>query len=374
MPDKRRGHNEGSVYYEESRDRWVAAISLENGKRKKAYCKTKQEAIRKKNEMLREAEQGTLPTGPNQKLKDYLPDWLENVQREKLRPNSYIKYKKMIRHIVEELGEIYLTKLTPEQVKRFYTKKLQAGVASKTVHDIHGVLHVALDNAVNWGYIPRNVCDLIDAPRAVSRQGTPLTVEQAKLLLEKIKTHRLEVLITMAIVTGMRRGELLALRWSCVDLNRGLVLVLRTVDNIDEFGYIEDEPKTKSSKRTVYLPPFLIEMLKKHRKDQEALKQRVNQWEEKNLVFPDLHGGYLNPSYMLQMFKGILEDAGLPPMHFHDLRHSAATILLSMGVNVKVIQDLLGHSNVSITLNTYSHLIPSMQQGAAIMMNDVFGQ
>lgn len=377
---KRRGHNEGSVYYVEDRERWVAEISIGPGKRKKFYCKTKQEALRKKNEALRELEQGTLATGAQQKLKDYLEDWIENVHRDKLRISTYVKYKKLIKYIINDLGDVWLQKLTPDQVRRFYTRigkkggSSEKGLSSKTIHEIHGVLHLALKNAMRWGYVSRNVCDLVEPPRIVSREVTPLTLEQAQALLKSVREHRLEVLLTMAVVTGMRRGELLALRWSNIDLNRKTLLVLHTVDYIPKYGYVETEPKTVAGKRLINLPFFLIDMLIQHRTKQ--LKQQLKQgehWEDRDLVFSDIHGGYFNPNYLLRMFKKVLQQAGIPHMHFHDLRHSAATILLSMGVNMKVIQELLGHSDISITLGRYSHLLPSMQKDVVDKWDDVFG-
>jgi integrase len=155
---------------------------------------------------------------------------------------------------------------------------------------------------------------------------------------------------------------------------RGTCTIVATVDYIANYGYVETAPKTKAGKRTICLPMFLIDMLSQHKTKQEAQRQKVGDgWENKDLVFPDLHGGYFKPQYLHHLFTQILNAAGLPPMHFHDLRHSAATILLSLGVNMKVIQETLGHSNVYITLNTYSHLLPSMQQGVANTMNDAFG-
>lgn len=377
---RRRGHHEGSVYYDASRDRWVAVVTVELGKRKKFRFKTKQEALQKKNEMLRELEQGTLATGPQRKLKDYLEDWLENVHKDNVRLTTYVKYKKQIKYVVAELGEVWLQKLTPEQVRRFYTKLGKKkeeggrGLSSKTIHEVHGLLHLALKNAVRWGYVSRNVCDLVEPPRIVSREATPLTLEQAQALLEKVREHRLEVLLTVAVVTGMRRGELLALRWSHVDLNRRLLLVLRTVDYIPKYGYVETEPKTSAGKRQIILPDFLVALLRQHRAG--LLEQQLklgDAWENYDLVFPNLHGTYFNPGYLDKLFARLLREADVPHMHFHDLRHSAATILLSMGVNIKVIQELLGHSDIAITLRVYGHLLPSMQGQAVEKWEDVFG-
>ena len=221
--------------------------------------------------------------------------------------------------------------------------------------------------------MPKNVCELIKPPRAVSREVTPLSLEQAHRLLESVREHRLEVLLTMAVVTGMRRGELLALTWSNVDLERGSLLVVHTVDYIPKYGYVQTEPKTKAGKRLISLPSFLIDLLKSHRVQQQTQCLKVGDtWENRDLVFPDLTGGYLNPNYLLRQFKQILQNAGVPHMHFHDLRHSSATILLSMGINIKVIQSLLGHSDISITLGLYSHLLPTMQQEVVDKWDDAF--
>lgn len=372
--NKRRGHHEGSVYYVEGRDRWVAEVTIATGKRKKFYFKTKQEAIKKKNEALCELEQNALATGPQKKLKDYLEDWIENVHKDKLRTSSYVKYKKLLKYVIADLGEVWLQKLTPEQVRRFYTKKRKDGLSSKMVNSIHGVLHLALDNALRWNYVSRNVCDLVTPPRIVSREATPLTVEQAHILLESARNHHLDVFILMAIVTGMRRGELLALRWSDIDFDRQFLIVKHTVDYIPKYGYVETEPKTKAGKRKINLPLFLIENLIKHQSRLlEQQQKQGDRWEKRGLVFPDRSGGYFNPNYLLRVFKKMLQGAGLSHMHFHELRHSAATILASMGINMKVIQEMLGHSDISITLGLYSHLMPSMQQEVIETWDDVFG-
>lgn len=223
------------------------------------------------------------------------------------------------------------------------------------------------------GYVSRNVCDLVEPPRVVSREATPLTLEQAQAFLKSVREHRVEVLLTMAVVTGMRRGELVALRWSDVDFGRSVLLVHRTVDYIAKYGYVETEPKTAAGKRLVNLPDFLVDMLRQHRAG--LLEQQLKlgaAWENRDLVFPDLCGGYFNPGYLDKLFARLLREADVPHMPFHDLRHSAATILLSMGVNIKVIQELLGHSDIATTLRVYGHLLPSMQGQAVEKWDDVF--
>ena len=360
--NKRRGHNEGSVYYDKDKKRWVAAISYAPGKRKKFFFEKKQDAVKKKNDALRELERGTLATATQKKLGEYLEDWLENVHKSKIRIGTYVNYKKLINYIIADLGGIWLQKLTPQQVQAFYAKKLDGQLSSKVVHDIHGVLHLALTNAVRWGMVSRNVCDLVTPPTIVSREVVPLSVEQARTLIYHVRGHRLEVLLATAVVTGMRRGELLALRWSDIDFPHRRLLVLHSVNFMAHYGYVEGKPKTAAGKRVVSLPTFLLDMLREHSIQQDELRETTPMWIDHNLVFPNLTGGYLHPNHMGETFRELLKEAGLPPIRFHDLRHSAATILLGMGVNIKVIQELLGHSDISITLGLYSHLLPSMQQ------------
>jgi len=167
----------------------------------------------------------------------------------------------------------------------------------------------------------------------------------------------------VALTTGMRRGEILALRWSDINLEEGSIQVKRTVDYITHYGYVETEPKTARGWRKILLSSFVVEMLNAHRLAQMEERHKAgDKWIDKNLVFCGLLGDFFNPNYLLRVFKKVLDEAGLPRMRFHDLRHSAATILLSMGVNMKVVQELLGHSDISITLGRYSHLLPSMQK------------
>lgn len=370
----RAGHKEGSVFYDSERDRWVAEVTVETGKRKRFRFKTKQEAIRKRNEALRELEQGILATGPRRRLGEYIEDWIENVHRSKIRLGVYLNYKKHVKHIVAGLGNVWLQKLTPQQVQAFLTRKLEDGLSPKYVREMLGVLRLALNNAVKWGYLSRNVCDLVTRPRVPKHEIAPLTLEQAQRFRQHIQGHRLEVLIMTAVVTGMRRGELLSLRWSDIDFKRGVLQVLHTVDRFAGYGYVEGEPKSAAGSRSIRLPGFLLDMLKRHRAQQLERKSQVKRWEERDLVFPNLRGGYLHPNHMGEAFGQLLEEVGLPPIRFHDLRHSAATILLAMGVNIKVIQELLGHSDIAITLRVYGHLLPSMQQEAVDKWEGAFSE
>ena len=200
-----------------------------------------------------------------------------------------------------------------------------------------------------------------------------LTQEQAHKLLEAAHGHRLEALLTVAVTTGMRRGELLGLRWQDIDFTNRSLYIRRTANYYPGFGHVENEPKTLRSRRKVVLPQFVIETLKRHRVTQDELRQKVGSaWHDYDLVFCNTLGSYQETQYLGDLLRALLKEAGLPPIRFHDLRHSAATIMLSMGVHPKVVQELLGHSNISMTMDTYSHVLPSMQQEAMDRLNDLF--
>jgi integrase len=373
---KHRGHREGSIYRRESDGRWVASLSLEDGGRKYIYGKTRKEAYDKLQKALLEQQQGKLPTGPKQTVKQYLEYWLEEVHKPTIRLSSYVKYRRLIRiHILPALGHVQLQKLSPQQVQSFYKQKSEEGLSPKMVHSIHGVLHKALGNAVRWKLVSSNVCDLLSPPRLVKQEIQPLTPDQARSLIEAARGHRLEGVLVLAITTGMRRGELLALRWQDIDFENKNVQIRRTVDFFAGYGgYIETEPKTAKGRRMIALPPFVIGVLRQRRLAQLELRLKAGAaWEEHDLVFTGLHGNYLNPRYILKLFAQVLQDANLPHLRFHDLRHSAATLLLGMGVHPKVVQEILGHSQIGMTMDTYSHVLPSMQKEAMDKWGDILG-
>ncbi len=371
----KRGNGAGSVYHRKSDNKWVGSISLENGKRKVFYGKTQKEVQDKVNEALYQQQKGMLITAPNEPLKVYLERWLEVVcMPPNLRVSTYVKYKKTINtYIIPAIGRVPLQKLEPLHVKRLYNNQLKRGLSPKMVVEIHGLLHKSLDDAVKWGLVGRNVCDLVDRPRVEKKETPVLEKDQALALLESVKQHRLGVLLLVVLTTGMRRGELLALRWSDVNLDKGTLFVNKTVDYIPHYGYVENGAKTKAGRRTIKLAAFVVEILKSHRERQQGLKTKAGtKWIEKDLVFCGLTGNYFNPNYLLRLFKKVLVDAGLSHMRFHDLRHSAATILLAMRIHPKVVSELLGHSSFLITMNLYGHVFPSMLDEVVEKWNQEF--
>jgi integrase len=370
---KTRKTGEGTLF-QRTDGRWQASFIPENGKRLYFYGKTASEALEKMRKAKEEERKGILATGPKQKLGDYLTSWLETVQRPTIKKNTYVQYRMMInRHIIPALGQTHLQKLTAPQVQSFYSQKLQDGLSPGTVGVIHAVLHCALENAVKWNLVTRNVSSLVSPPKRSGYEVHTLSPGEAIHLIEAAKETNLEAIIIMAVTTGIRRGELMALRWSDIDLERGMLHIRRTMYRLSGFGFVENTPKTRTSKRRIILPAVVVEALKEHQQRQiQAQKKAGSKWIDKGLVFPNTHGNFIRPDHMLRKFHQLLDSAKLPYMRFHDLRHSAATILLIKGVHPKVVQDLLGHSTIAMTMDTYSHLLPSMQQDAADSMDDVF--
>jgi integrase len=234
-------------------------------------------------------------------------------------------------------------------------------------------LHAALENAVRWNLVARNVCDLVTPPVPQQMKIQPLTPEQVRRLLGAARGHKLEALITLAVNTGMRRGELLGLHWQDIDFEAECLYVRRSVSRVGTFGIKELDPKTQRSKRKIELSPFVVETLKRHQEQQQMMREKVgNRWKEQGIVFCNRYGGYIEVSNLHVAFKQLLESAELPDIRFHDLRHSVASILLSMEVHPKVVQELLGHSHISITIAIYSHLFPSLQKRAINRLDDLF--
>jgi len=371
----KRANGEGSVYRRKSDGRWVGSLSLPDGTRKVVYGKKQSEVIAKIDEALHDLRRGTLTTGPNVTVQEYMEQWLEEIHKPTVKLSTHKNYRELlVNYIVPGLGRIKLHALTPQQVQAFYSKKLSDGLSPKTINNIHGLLHKALSNAVKWNMLPRNVCDAVTPPRIPRKEKTVLTIEQAYTLLRQLKNHRMEALFTLAVVTGMRCGELLALRWQDIDLANGSLHVKRTVNYMKGYGHVESEPKTVKSRRQIRLPLFVVEVLLRHRTRQEEQRRAsADAWIERDLVFTTAQGNYIALTTLRRAFNSVLKQAGLPHMRFHDLRHSAATILLSRGTHPKVVQEILGHSQIAMTLDVYSHVLPSMQEDVTKHWDDDFG-
>lgn len=378
----KRGNGEGSIYYRKSDNHWVGSITLENGTRKVMYGKTRKEVAEKLTGLLHDQQRGMLVANSQQTVEQFLTNWLENTHKQRIRPRTYERYHEAIHlHILPALGRYQVQKLTPQQVQAFYARESKRGLAPATVAYYHSVLHNALNTAVQWGLVARNVCDLVKPPRKQRFEMQTLTIEQGQKLLDTLRGHKWEALYTLALATGLRRGEILGLKWQDIDLASGKIQVQRILSRVlagipeQKHIYVEAEPKTQKSRRSIEVAPFALTALRDHRVRQLEAKLKAGTcWEAHDYVFCTSTGTHLNPNHVVDEMKKLLKRADLPDIRFHDLRHSAASFLFAMEVHPKIVQELLGHSNISITMDIYSHMLPGMQQEAVKKLDQALKQ
>jgi integrase len=370
----RRGNGEGTITRRKD-GRWEARyyVPTENGtKRKMIYGKTQAEVRDKLTKALSNRIDGIVYDDENMAVGEYLDAWLKGSVHGTVRRSTYDRDSYLVNnHIKPVLGGLKLKKLNSAHVQSFYRDRLDAGLSASTVHKMHDILRRGLAQAVKWHLLPRNVADVVKPPRPVPTEMVALSADDTRRLLEAAGECRLEALYILAVHTGMRQGEILALRWQDVDMENAVVSVRRTLTrNGGKIAF--GEPKTKKSRRSIRLTPQAVEALRSHLerqlRDMEILGDR---YQDQGLVFTTDTGGPINPSNLRQRsFAALLKRAGLRHMRFHDLRHTCATLLLSRGVHPKFVQELLGHATIAITLDTYSHVMPSMGDATAKAMED----
>lgn len=369
---RKRGSGEGSIY--RRRDgRWAASLTVGNDangrqRRRAFYAKTRRE-VEEKLARARAAQLDGLLLESNQlTVSEYLTRWLEDDARVTVRPTTYASYESVIRlHISPHLGRVKLSKLGPAQVQALYAKLEQDGASPRMRQYVHAILHRALSRAVKWELITRNPCTAVARPRAPQKEIRPLDQAQVRSLLKVAHGDPLEALYVLAVTTGLRQGEILALRWQDVDIERRTVTVRRTLTEVNgqlAFG----EPKTKRGRRAVEIPELAARALRAHRSTIAAIPHPAS------LVFADSKGGPIRKQNLVRRsFRPLLKRAKLGHVRFHDLRHTAATLLLAEGVHPKVVQERLGHATISITLDTYSHVLEGMDREAANRLDAVLG-
>ena len=371
----RRGRGEGSIRHRAD-GRWEATLTLTamgGGRRRKSYFgKTRAEVAGKLTAALKGQADGLPVPSGRSTVAAFLSQWLE-AKRPSLRPESFRRYREMCHlHIVPDVGRKPLSKLSPADVQALYARVRAKGLSGTSLSLLHGVLHKSLDDAARWNLVVRNVCDLVDVPKRTTPDMRTLNADEATALLDAAKDDPLEAFYTVALTCGLRLGELQALRWKDVDLQRRRLSVTATYQGMQDGTPVFSEPKTARSKREVHLSLMAVEALKQHRVRQ--LERRLlGLWEDHGLVFATAFGRPLDGNNIrTRSFSRLLKRAGLPPMRFHSLRHTAATLLMAEGVNIKVASEMLGHADITTTLRIYSHVLPSMQEQAADAMDRLF--
>jgi integrase len=371
---KQRGNGAGTVYPRKNKAGKVIGYRgsyIVNGKRYYVSAKTKTETEQKLRQAMTDADRGLTFDAGGLTLGDYLDRWLNDSVRDTVRNTTFERYEQIVRmHIKPALGRVKLKNLTPTHVRGLYKEKLQSR-SPRTVQYIHVTLHKALKQAVNDGLVPRNVTDSVKPPQVRREEIHPLTPEQVNALLNAARGDRLEALYMLAIHTGLRQGELLGLKWEDVNLEEGTLQVRRTLTTA-KGGPVLSTPKTKGSRRSVKLTQSAVEALRCHLQQQLGeIDMAGSLWEENGLIFASETGEPLERrSIVKYQFKKVLKCAGLPDIRFHDLRHTCATLLLGRNVNPKIVSEMLGHATIAITLDTYSHVLPNMQDEAAKALED----
>lgn len=368
------------------RDSWAVVIDLGRdpgtGKRKQAWRSlkgTKRDAEALLVQLLHQRDMGVDQSPGKATVAEYLERWLRDYVQSSTAPRTFERYEQIVRcHLTPMLGSIPLGKLRPQHIQSCYSRSLQEGradgtrrgLSAQTVLHHHRVLREALHHAVRWQLIARNPADAVAPPRPDRREMNVLDQDGVQCLLATCKDLEFHALVFVAIATGLRLGELLALRWSDVDLGARNLRVTRTLQHVNGRGLLFREPKTRSARRRVALSRETTSVLAEQRKRQ--LERRLSlgpAYEDNDLIFANPSGAPTPPYRISQRFASLARSAGVGPLRFHDLRHTSATFMLSAGVHPKVVSERLGHAGVSITLDIYSHVLPGLQEEAANLLD-----
>ncbi len=349
----------GSVYYSRGEQRWIAEITLPDGSRKKKRSKTRKEADNWRYEQIKALSEGR--TLPDDKITfdEFADKFLSDVAIHTMKPKTYQSYDSYLRlHIRPAFGRKKLNSITPAQIQRLYSQKLNEGLSAKTVSHIHGYLRRVLNEAVKWELIYRNPCQSVTPPKVQRKIPKVWTIDQAQTFLGAVRDHQYFGIYLIALTTGSRRGEILGMEWENIDWNKSTISIKKTVVELKGVATIST-PKTAKSARKIVLPQVVIDHLKTYP-------------DKQGFIFQSKANTPVHPRNLLRHFYSVLDSVDVPRIRFHDLRHTAATILLQRDVHPKKVQELLGHSSITLTLDTYSHVIPGIDDQTANEMDAVF--
>lgn len=372
----------GGKKYDYWEARYTAGVDLGTGKliRRSITGKTQKEVAQKLKAATAAIDSGTYIAPNKQTLGQWLDIWQKTYLGD-VKPRTREIYADDIRlHILPALGAVRLEALTTHEIQQFYndlgkpSKTQAAGLSPKTIKNIHGVLHKALRQAVENGYLRFNPADACKLPRAEKKELTPLDEAQMSAFLRVIQGTRFEALLTVALFTGMREGEVLGLTWDCVDFNAGTITICKqALLHLRDAGGVFQLGSTKNGKsRTITPAPSIMSLLRQHKSAQAALRLRAgNIWGNTELVFTDEIGQPLTKSTVYRAFKKAAAEIGRPDARFHDLRHTYAVAALHSGDDIKTVQTNLGHATAAFTLDVYGHTTPQMKQESAARMENL---
>lgn len=375
---RRRGNREGSVFRRKD-GRWAASITVgydAHGRQRKrtVYGRTRSEVAQKLASLLSDQREGRVADPSKETVGQFLERWLRDYAANSVRPSTLASYAIVIRrHIIPAIGSLRLRDLQTGHLQRLYREKLEGGradgkeggLSGRYVAYMHSILHNALDQAVKEGLLPRNPADAARKPRVRGREIRPLTREEQAVFLRGAKDDELFAAWFLLLATGLRRGELLGLRWGDVDLDGAVLHVRQAVVPLHGRAVISDV-KTDAGRRSVSLPREAVRILRRHHAAQAERKLALGAaYQDHDLVFCYADGRPWDPRAFSRRFERLMKRLGLGGHTLHDLRHTHATRLLEAGVNPKAVQERLGHASVGVTLDVYSHVLPSLQREVA---------
>lgn len=342
---------------------------------------TNSEAEKKLRGLMRQVDEGNYVNPGNLTTADFLKRWLQEYAVPQLGPRTSEEYTGIVeKHLIPGLGKIALKDLKPEHIQKFYADSLAAPrrdgkpgtISTLTARHFAMALHRALTHAVKWGLLPRNPADAVDAPKYLRVDMNIMNESDIEKLLNTARNTKYYPVFYLAIFTGMRRSEFCALKWGDIDLILGQVSVSRTIHQLKDNSLVFRPTKTVKGRRSVSLTPSTIMILRAHRERQEALKMELTgrPLDDNDMVFCHDDFTPLKPDTVSGAWAELAERAGMKEIRLHDCRHSHASILLRQNIHPKIVQERLGHSSIAITLDTYSHVAPGLQQAAALRFDE----
>ena len=365
-----------------SKGSWSIVIDVgrdpRTGKRRQQWYTvkgTKKDAERELREKLRSLETGAYVKPQRTSLGEYLRHWVDSYAMMHTSPRTAEGYQGIVNgYLIPALGGISLCELQPRHLEKYYADALshgrldgKGGLSARTLLHLHRILSQALSHAVKQGLLARNVAQAVVAPRPSRSQMATLSAAHVPKFLDAAGKTPFYVLFYTGLYTGMRRGELLGLRWCDIDLGKATISVVQTLHRLSGGKFVIREPKSPHSRRLVALSPSVADLLRGYHAEQEAQKVLLGmRLTGEELVFAHPDGSPLDPSTVTHAFGKLIKKAGLPHIRFHDLRHTHATLMLKGGVHPKIVSERLGHASIGITLDTYSHVVPGLQEAAAL--------
>ena len=367
---KKRANDEGATF-KRPNGKWQAQISLEGRRISKTFSSQKECRVWIRDMAMRK-EKGLTFVATKTSFQDYLDQWLEDV-KPSLRPTTWSQYHGVVNnHIVPVLGKIKLASLSSRNIQNLYAISLNEGKGERTVVVIHAVIHRSLKMAKRQGLISINPASSVQKPKYVSQVIQVLDESQIHQLLGYAKKRKLDVLVRLAVTTGMRLGEVLGLKWKDVDWATPGIQVRRQLQRVKGMGLIFSKPKTASGIRTILIGDRMLTVLGRHLDDQDLQRKKMgNRWRDNDLIFPSGLGTPKEPRNLIREFKALLGQANLPNFRFHDLRHTAASLMLMSNMPLIRISRQLGHAKPSTTLDIYGHLIPGLESNSVEIIDSL---